>query len=350
VCAKVLRSATSLFRRELRLERRFTAFIPLWFLAFALVSPALASSQDASNAWAKYVSKDGGFELAAAGEVKESTSGQIRNVNASVKFGAVRTYSASASFFPVSMGNREDTEENFSKMSTYPSCTELRVEKTEFQGLPAREVHGKCGNSRFKHLGVWVFAGNRIFTFDEYMSPLARERDMQRLLATFKIADARFISRGEWTTFESEGGFSVSLPGFPVHLAQSSPRGTGYFLENYALGAMALPPSSGKPSERFEFRENETQAFLHGIIIKRTDTTYNGLPARRFELSYQRSNERFIKTYYLVLGSFSGLAFRPEDFEHVSPLSERMENVEGARREAIEEHRHALFRGSISSL
>lgn len=278
-----------------------------------LTEQILRSQREDKPQLPQYISKEGGFEFAAAGEVKEESkprgSGHVGSVTASVNLGGGGSYRAVAGFWPVSLGRREDAEKQFSSLykSTFSSfCAESRVEVTEVQGLPARLIRAsKCGNPPvLNEVSLWVFAGNRLFTFDVYMTPL-KHIDAERLVASFKIADPRFINPGEWTAFEcSEGGFSVSLLGFPLRQMQATPMGTVYSLENYAYSASSLPPlPGGKPGDTLDKLERMAQEPVHGTVLQRTNLKSGGLSARKLKVSYQNAEGTFINSVFIILGN-----------------------------------------------
>jgi len=275
-------------------------------------SPVLGSRQGPNRSSYDFSSAEGGFTFSAVigVRVKEelipASSGQMREVVDSVDMGAAGLYKAATRFFPVSVGNREDADKEFNNFkSTYSSaCAAVRYEKTTAQGLPAQVIQGtKCRNPpRTKWLGLWVFAGNRIFTFD-YFVPSQSAEDSRRLLASFKIEDPRFVNRGEWLVFPSEfGGFSVSLAGFPLHQAVSVRGGAIYSLENYAFSARSIPAVSGKPDEILDGVEKITQASVHGTATGKTDLVRGGLPARRFSINYQTATGNFMGSNLALIG------------------------------------------------
>ena len=92
-----------------------TAFsISLCVVTVLFGSQFLSAATEEKKQWPQYVSKDGGFEFAAAGEVKESSPARgIRQVRAVVDMGGDGSYQAIAGFFPVSLGSRDDAEKEF---------------------------------------------------------------------------------------------------------------------------------------------------------------------------------------------------------------------------------------------
>lgn len=290
-----------------------TAFsISLCVVTVLFGSQFLSAATEEKKQWPQYVSKDGGFEFAAAGEVKESSPARgIRQVRAVVDMGGDGSYQAIAGFFPVSLGSRDDAEKEFStlKASERSLCAEEHFEKTEVQGLPARVLHGtKCGNSHDTNwLGIWVFAGNRSFNFEIFTSPLFEKREVtKRILASFKITDPRFVGPGEWTAFDCvEGGFSVSLPGFPAHQTQpvpGAPDKTIYTLSNYTLVASSFSAAPGKPGDLLSNAVKGVEKSYQIAVTDRTDLTYEGLPATILKFDFQNPNGRFHQSAFILVG------------------------------------------------
>ena len=278
-----------------------------------LLAAQITAAQQPNRMWYQYSSEEGGFAFTAPAGVKVNeelipgSADQMRGVKASVDLGTYGQYSGVASFWPVSLANREDTDKEFSSRfkSIYAaSCADARFERTSVEGLPAYLFRGsKCGNLQTaRHLGLWVFAGNRLFTFDLY--PVAQKtEDTERILSSFKIASPRFMSPGEWTTFEHPfGGFSVSFMGFPLHQAIAArPGATIYSLENYAYFAGALPAIPGTRDEVLDAVEKLVQTTAHGTVTAKYDLTSAGLPARKLRISYQTPGGQMVKFVFALV-------------------------------------------------
>jgi len=280
--------------------------LPRLFISFLLLTgfeTLAANTLVAQSETTTYVSKDGGFEFASVAKVKESTSGTIRTVQDRVDVSPNETYTIEAAFYPVSMGNREDVDSAFSKI--YPStkgCVRNSVKPREIQGLPARIVHEKCGN--ISNVGMFVFAGNRIFIFTGFISPNTRSEELERIADSFKVNDPRFIGRGEWTKFSfREAGFSADFAGFPYYRTIRSSDGTGYALENYSFIVRETPRTGTGDSTATLDKFQELYADqLNAVVISQADVNYHGLPGRRFEIAFVEDSKGFHEFCFFILG------------------------------------------------